>query len=173
MFKQFPIKLSVKILFAGMVFLLCIHYFVFPLYVQFKNEVITVWSILSGSDKQASLDLEKERAILAELEGKVVCQTDPTKKSAAYYDFLQETLKKHEIQAANINSGDQITAKNVRREDFSIKFSGTYHIVGMLACDLENGPFFCSVKSLHIVSKSLLSGSLEADMGMSFYRLVK
>jgi hypothetical protein len=173
MFKNFPIKLSAKILLAAILFLVFLGYAVFPVFVQVKDKTGTIWSLYSGSAKEASLKLEKERAMLLELEKKVLPQTDPTKKSAAYYNFLQETLKKQNIPASKINSGEQITANNINREDFSLNFYSTYHPIGSLVSDLENGPYFCSVKSLHVLSKSLLGNTLEAEMSVSFYRLEK
>jgi hypothetical protein len=173
MLKQFPIKLGLKILITAILLLAVVRYTLFPVFAQVRYKVAGIWSFYSGADKEAALNLEKERAALLDLEQKVLPQTDPTKKSAGYYDFLQGTLKNHNIPAVKINSGEQITAKNIQQEDFSVNFSGTYLTIGLLVSDLENGPYFCSVKSLHVVSKSLLDNTLEAEISLSFFRLAK
>jgi Tfp pilus assembly protein PilO len=169
--KQFPIILSAKILLAVALLLALLVYAVIPAFVYVKDKSTAIWSFYSGSAQEASMQLEKERAALLELEKRVLPQTDPIKKGAAYYDFLQETLKKHNVPASKINSGEQISSNNVKREDYSLKFTGTYHTIGLLVNDLENGTYFCMVKSLHVVSKSLLDNTLEADMSAFFYRL--
>ncbi len=171
--KLFPVRLAARLAFVAVILLVMIRYFLLPPLLQLRGDVLNIWSLYSGSAKDAAFRFEKERSTLVELEKKVLPQTDPTKKSAAYYDFLQESVRKHGVSASKITSGEQFTANNVRREDYSLKFVSGYHSVGALISDIETGPYFCSVRSLHIVSQSLTDNTLDADMSLSFYRLAQ
>jgi hypothetical protein len=176
MLKQFPIRLSLKILIAVALMLAAAKVLVYPFYVRVQEKIPALWSYYSGNDKKATGIFETDKAALAGLEqqaGVPANETGKTGKSAACYDFIQEVLKKHGIMSVKINSGNQITVKNIKREDFSLHFSSTYHTVGLIVSDLENGPFFCSVKPLHVFSKSLLNYTLDVDMSLSFYRFIK
>ncbi len=171
MFKSFPIRLSLKIVIALVFFLGLARYAFFPLCISVRDEVGVLWSLYSGEDKVFAKKLETDRARLVDFERKALPQSDSTRKSAGYYDFLQETLQGNGIQAVRINTGDRKVEKNYQREDFSTTFSSTFHVIGTLTSDLENGPYFCSVKSLHIYSKSLRDNMLEAELSLAFYRL--
>jgi hypothetical protein len=173
MLKQFPIRLSIKIILAGTLLHVVIRLLAYPLFIRVQEKIPPFFSYYSGNDTKVIQTLEKDKAALEEFEKNVNFQNDSATKGSAYYDFLQEVIKKHGILAAKINSGNQIIGTNVKRDDFTLHFSTTYDTVGSIVSDLENGHFLCSVKPLHIFSKSLLNYTLDVDMSLSFYRLAK
>jgi hypothetical protein len=173
MLKQFPIRLSIKVLFAAALMIVAVRLLVYPLFIRVQDKIPAIWSHYSGKDATTAVSFERDKAALVEFEQNAVLLANGAKKSSAYYDFLQEVLKKHGIMTVKINSGNQTTIKNVKREDYALNFSTTYHTVGAIVSDLENGPFYCSVKPMHILSKSLLNYTLDVEMSLSFYRIVK
>jgi hypothetical protein len=171
MLKRFPLLLTAKTLITLILFASVVRYMVFPIASKAWENMLDLRGYYSGANKEIKLRLEKEHAELLEMESKLLPRTDPGKKSAAYYDFMQETFKKHAIQAIKINSGEQITMQNVKRESYSIIFSSTYPIVGRIVHDLENGPFYCAIKSIHLLSKSLIGNTIEVEMSLTFSRM--
>jgi hypothetical protein len=171
--KQIPVRRIAFCTVIVVVFAVIARYAIVPVGSQVFEKAIGLWSYYSGADKALGIKLKAEQQILSELEQKVSSVNGAEKNSSVYYDFLQVILKKHGLSAGKINAGNQITKNSIVQQDLSVTVNCTYHVLGTILDDLENGQYFCCIKNVHLVSRSLLGNSLDADVNISFYRLKK
>ncbi|MBN2037949.1 MAG: hypothetical protein JW768_14505, partial [Chitinispirillaceae bacterium] len=83
---------------------------------------------------------------------------------------VQEFLKNRGIQAVRIRGGAEESSGGMIKNEFTIEYQGTYHVMGGLVSDFENGPFVCGIKSLRAVTSSALNNLLKIEMTVAFYR---
>lgn len=173
MMKQFPIRLAVKISVITLLFYTAGYFLLFSIYREIRIKISAIRLHYSGEYEAIQSRVEKERALLSRLEQKNAIMIDSGKTSTDYYTFIRKTLVKRNIQTIKINSSKQISVNDNNLEVFSINFTDNYKNIGIVINDLENGPFFCSIKELHLVSKSLTENIIDASLVVSFRRMDK
>ncbi len=171
MLKQFPLRLAFRTFITILIVTVVVYNLISGIYGDIRNTASAIQYYYSGVNEKMQSRIQKEKALLADLEQKIASPTNSEKMSTGYYDFIREIFAKKGVQTIKIASGEPIMKENAWQEDFSTTFTSTYHTVGMIISDLENGPFFCSVKSVHLVSKSLTGNTLEVSMVFSFSRV--
>lgn len=169
----FPLRLIVKSVVALVIAGLAIQMLMQPLASMTIKKVGECLDYYSSSSKLAVVVVTKRRAALRVLEKKVSTWVNMPGKAASSYEFVQEFLKKRDIQAVKITGGTEESSGAMTKNEFTIEYQGTYHGMGDLVSDFENGPFVCGVKSLHAVSNSPLNNALNIEMTIAFYRSIR
>lgn len=173
MLKQFPIQLAIKIIIVILFFYVIVYYLVFPVYKEIRNTITAIHIHYSGEYETIQSRVEKERALISKIEEKMMASIDSGSLSMSYYSFIRKVLGKRDIQTIKVNRNRLASENNQNQEVFSINFTGKYNIAGIVVNDLENGPFHCSIKELHLVAKSLIENTVEASLVVSFRRMAK
>jgi Tfp pilus assembly protein PilO len=170
----FPVKLFTKSVMAVCIAIIAIQVFIRPLTSKAVIKGTEIFDYYSSSNKSALDAAQKQRASFQEIEKKIAALVNTPGKSAASYDFLQEFLRKHNVQTVKkITGAPEESSKRMTKNDFTIQYDGNYHTLGSLVSDLENGPFICRISSLHAVSKSPINSNLGIEFTASFYRISK
>lgn len=141
-----------------------------PLANNIANSTRTIYSVYRKKDEKIMLELKHKNKSLLRSKESIKKLTSAENSSAKWYDFLQKTLKNNNIDASKINGTGIINNGKFDIEDFTLCCNSSYHNIGKFINDAENSDFVCSIKEVHLISQSLLSSNLNADITISFYR---
>jgi hypothetical protein len=168
-----PTRLVAKIAAAVIIGYGIVHFIILPLSQNLSGRINQIVDFYSASNKIQLQKIQRQQNALQQLEKRLADVTASPGKSASSYDFLQEFLKKRNIQAVKITGGEEEPLGGMVAHDYTIEYEGTYLSLGSLVNDLENGPFVCEIKSLNAVPKSVFGSLLAIELKVSFYRSAK
>jgi hypothetical protein len=132
----------------------------------------TVKSIMSIYRKQENSELERlqnENKRLTALMADAGTTRDSSSMSSRWYSVLQENLHKYNIPAERITVKDSKRGQRIYEASYGFRCVSTYHDLGRLICALENGTEVCALNKIDMKSKSFTTGSVEADITVTFF----
>ena len=129
---MFPVRLAAKIIAALAVVVGIAAFIMYPLALNLVKRVTVAEDYYSASNKSALGIMAMQKKSLLLLEKKLTDITAAPGKSASSYDFLQDFLKKRNIQAVKIVGGAEEKEKGMIQHDYSIEYEGTWHSAGSL-----------------------------------------
>lgn len=164
-------RIQVILISTFIVFILIVSFFIVkPLVKGIGSLGYSIFSVYGGKGKKVLTELEQKNEGLLKNKKSIETLSSSENSSAKWYDFLQKLLKDHNIEADRINSTGVQTTGKFGVEDFSFRCKSNYHNIGKFIYEAENSDFVCSVKNVHLISKSLLSNNLSVDITISFYK---
>ncbi len=151
-------------------FFICGSVLIKPLIKNISASARAIYSVINKKNNKLIFEMKNKNETLLNIEKRVKKLSSSENSSAKWYEFIQNMIKKHNIEARRINSTGIYDESEFDVEDFSFSFKGTYHDIGKFINSVENSGFVCSVKKVHLISKSLLDKNLDVDITISFYK---
>lgn len=90
--------------------------------------------------------------------------------SAAWFDFLQDALRKTGVSVGRIQSAGAIADSALDRETFTIECHGAFHEIVRFVNLCETSGHICRAELVHMVAKSVLSEQVDVTIDMAFFR---
>lgn len=153
---------------VGIIILLS-FFLISPLVKSISETVSSIYSIYTGNNRKILQELEQENKKLLRNKKNVEKLSSADNSSAKWYEFLQNNLKEYKIETSRINSTGIRNMGKFSVEDFSFRCKSKYHTIGLFISKIENSEFVCSIKNVHLISKSLLSNNIDVVITISFY----
>lgn len=130
----------------------------------------TLFSIY-GKDIESLHEEEKQKnKTLTKKKRNIETLASSENSSAKWYEFLQSLLKEHKIAAERLKSTGVTSTGDLDVEEFSFHCKSTYPEIVNFIEAVEKSEFVCSVKNVHLISKSLIKNDLDIDISVLFYK---
>lgn len=143
---------------------------IIPLVSGIYDSTSTVFTVLRSSNLKDRIDsLYKEKEFLEGAHKQVRTLANGSHGSSHWYNFLITCLRDNRIEAKKINASGLKITDAFQYEQYSFTCQSDFHSVGKLCSSLENGPYICSINSMHLVSRSLIKSGLNVSLSVTFY----